>query len=61
MYKFCFQMVFLLISLYFAFEIRLGGSIAFLVYMITTFALYVPDWSFSTHDDDGRSQTFTVR
>ena len=25
---------------------RIGGFIAFLIYMITTFALYVPDWSF---------------
>ncbi|KAJ0466729.1 hypothetical protein HanIR_Chr14g0675451 [Helianthus annuus] len=38
----------------------LGGFIAFLVYMITTYALYVPDWSFTIHDDDGTSETFTV-
>ncbi|XP_022007303.1 heparan-alpha-glucosaminide N-acetyltransferase [Helianthus annuus] len=38
----------------------LGGFIAFLVYMITTYALYVPDWSFTIHDDDGKSETFTV-
>ncbi|KAK2981186.1 hypothetical protein RJ640_007120 [Escallonia rubra] len=28
----------------------LGGFVAFVVYMVTTFALYVPDWSFSVHD-----------
>ncbi|KAM0010663.1 putative heparan-alpha-glucosaminide N-acetyltransferase [Helianthus debilis subsp. tardiflorus] len=38
----------------------LGGFIAFLVYMITTYALYVPDWNFTIHDDDGTSETFTV-
>ncbi|KAF5767409.1 hypothetical protein HanRHA438_Chr14g0633911 [Helianthus annuus] len=53
-------MVFLSIPLFLAFEIRLGGFIAFLVYMITTYALYVPDWSFTIHDDDGKSETFTV-
>jgi heparan-alpha-glucosaminide N-acetyltransferase len=28
----------------------LGGFIAFAIYMITTFSLYVPDWSFFTED-----------
>ncbi|KAK9062726.1 hypothetical protein SSX86_019915 [Deinandra increscens subsp. villosa] len=37
----------------------LGGLIAFLIYMITTFALYVPNWSFTIHQDVG-SETFTV-
>ncbi|KAK3036374.1 hypothetical protein RJ639_032143, partial [Escallonia herrerae] len=30
----------------------LGGFVAFVVYMVTTFALYVPDWSFSVHHQD---------
>ncbi|KAK3043046.1 hypothetical protein RJ639_002614 [Escallonia herrerae] len=30
----------------------LGGIVAFVVYMVTTFALYVPDWSFSVHHQD---------
>ncbi|CAH1436021.1 unnamed protein product [Lactuca virosa] len=38
----------------------LGGFIAFLIYVITTYALYVPDWSFTVHDDD-KSQNFTVK
>ncbi|CAI0469228.1 unnamed protein product [Linum tenue] len=32
----------------------LGGFISFLIYMITTFALYVPDWSFVNHDEQKR-------
>ncbi|KAL8246109.1 hypothetical protein R6Q59_007325 [Mikania micrantha] len=36
-----------------------GGFIVFLIYMITTFALYVPNWSYTIHDDD-TSDTFTV-
>lgn len=30
---------------------RLGGFIAFFIYMVTTFSLYVPDWSFVYHND----------
>ncbi|MCL7027619.1 hypothetical protein MKW94_027615, partial [Papaver nudicaule] len=30
----------------------IGGFIAFIIYMITTFALYVPDWHYTNHDDD---------
>lgn len=41
---------------------RLGGYIAFVIYMVTTFSLYVPDWSFVYHNDgdvnDGKR--FTV-
>ncbi|KAL8211486.1 hypothetical protein R6Q57_005923 [Mikania cordata] len=37
----------------------LGGFIAFLIYMITTFTLYVPDWSFTIHHDH-KSESFTV-
>ncbi|PWA45906.1 hypothetical protein CTI12_AA513490 [Artemisia annua] len=37
-----------------------GGLAAFLIYMITTFSLYVPDWSFTT-DIDGVSESFTVK
>ncbi|XP_024965847.1 heparan-alpha-glucosaminide N-acetyltransferase-like [Cynara cardunculus var. scolymus] len=37
----------------------LGGFIAFLIYMITTFALYVPDWSFTIRHHD-RLESFTV-
>ncbi|KAK9048932.1 hypothetical protein SSX86_032101 [Deinandra increscens subsp. villosa] len=37
----------------------LGGFIAFLIYMITTFTLYVPNWSFTLHHDH-KSETFTV-
>ncbi|KAL4578648.1 hypothetical protein LXL04_014776 [Taraxacum kok-saghyz] len=38
----------------------LGGFIAFLIYIITTYALYVPDWSFTVQEDD-KSQSFTVK
>ncbi|TVU03615.1 hypothetical protein EJB05_50802, partial [Eragrostis curvula] len=41
----------------------LGGFIAFVIYMVTTFSLYVPDWSFVYHNDgdvnDGKQ--FTVQ
>ncbi|XP_076949252.1 uncharacterized protein LOC143621833 [Bidens hawaiensis] len=37
----------------------LGGFIAFLIYMITTFTLYVPNWSFTIHHEH-KSETFTV-
>ncbi|KAM7531695.1 hypothetical protein LguiB_035105 [Lonicera macranthoides] len=38
----------------------LGGFLAFLVYMITTYALYVPDWSFMVHHRHGPEQ-YTVK
>ncbi|GJS07654.1 casein kinase 1-like protein 3 [Tanacetum coccineum] len=38
---------------------KFGGLTAFLIYMITTFFLYVPDWNFTT-DIDGVSKSFTV-
>ncbi|XBH83579.1 hypothetical protein VPH35_071959 [Triticum aestivum] len=41
----------------------LGGFIVFVVYMVTTFSLYVPDWSYVYHSDgdvnDGKR--FTVQ
>lgn len=39
---------------------RAGGLVAFAVYMITTFSLYVPDWSFVASEDD-KSERFTVK
>ncbi|KAG2685461.1 hypothetical protein I3760_10G126800 [Carya illinoinensis] len=36
------------------------GFVAFLVYMVTTYALYVPDWSFVLHKDDG-AKRYTVK
>lgn len=41
---------------------RLGGLIAFVLYMIMTFTLYVPDWSFVFHDtgDVNDGKRFTV-
>lgn len=30
-------------------RIRIFGCVAFVVYMATTYALYVPDWSFVFH------------
>lgn len=36
--------------------LRLGGFAAFVIYMVTTFALYVPDWSFVLH---GKHKTET--
>nr|CAB3489529.1 unnamed protein product [Digitaria exilis] len=41
----------------------LGGFISFVIYLVTTFSLYVPDWSFVYHNDgdvnDGKQ--FTVQ
>ncbi|OAY63862.1 Heparan-alpha-glucosaminide N-acetyltransferase, partial [Ananas comosus] len=41
----------------------IGGFVAFVVYMVTTFSLYVPDWSYVFHSDgdvnDGKR--FTVK
>lgn len=34
---------------------RFGGLVAFLVYMVTTYTLYVPDWSY-----DGPESKVTV-
>ncbi|KAH9671182.1 DUF1624 domain-containing protein [Citrus sinensis] len=31
----------------------IGGFIAFVIYIITTYSLYVPNWSFSEHSDHG--------
>ncbi|CAL9026673.1 unnamed protein product [Prunus brigantina] len=38
----------------------IGGFLAFLIYMITTFSLYVPDWSFVV-DNDHRSKKYLVK
>lgn len=38
---------------------RLGGFVAFVVYMTTLYGLYVPDWNFLEHDGD-TSQRYTV-
>ncbi|KAL1566018.1 heparan-alpha-glucosaminide N-acetyltransferase [Salvia divinorum] len=38
-----------------------GGIVAFTVYMVTTFSLYVPDWSFVASEEDGRAETYTVK
>ncbi|KAG6386292.1 hypothetical protein SASPL_155187 [Salvia splendens] len=38
-----------------------GGIVAFTIYMITTYSLYVPDWSFVASEEDGRSETYTVK
>ncbi|CAI0469231.1 unnamed protein product [Linum tenue] len=43
-----------LMLIFSAIHCRLGGFISFLIYMITTFALYVPDWSFVNHDEQKR-------
>ncbi|KAF5803830.1 putative heparan-alpha-glucosaminide N-acetyltransferase [Helianthus annuus] len=37
----------------------LGGFLAFLIYVITTFTLYVPNWSYTIHHHH-KSETFTV-
>ncbi|PNY02784.1 heparan-alpha-glucosaminide N-acetyltransferase-like protein, partial [Trifolium pratense] len=34
-----------------------GGFVAFLIYMITTFSLYVPDWSFVVNGDEPKRYT----
>lgn len=36
------------------------GFIAFIIYMATTFALYVPDWSFTVSDDNNGPKLYTV-
>ncbi|XP_044506060.1 heparan-alpha-glucosaminide N-acetyltransferase-like [Mangifera indica] len=38
----------------------LGGFVAFLVYMITTYSLYVPDWSFVVRSDH-EAKRYTVK
>ncbi|KAH7512013.1 hypothetical protein FEM48_Zijuj12G0045400 [Ziziphus jujuba var. spinosa] len=38
----------------------IGGFIAFLIYMITTFSLYVPDWSFVIYHKD-KPERLTVK
>lgn len=39
----------------------LVGFVAFVIYMITTFTLYVPDWSFVALDQNGDKQKYTVK
>ncbi|CAJ1891944.1 unnamed protein product [Sphenostylis stenocarpa] len=38
----------------------LGGFVAFLIYMITTFTLYVPDWSFVDRVNGDEPKRYTV-
>ncbi|KAJ9695334.1 hypothetical protein PVL29_010692 [Vitis rotundifolia] len=38
----------------------IGGFVAFLIYMITTYALYVPDWSFAI-DQDHEAKRYIVK
>jgi heparan-alpha-glucosaminide N-acetyltransferase len=40
-------------------QFRIAGFISFVIYMVTTFALYVPDWSF-TVDQDHERRRYTV-
>ncbi|KAI3447549.1 hypothetical protein Pfo_004214 [Paulownia fortunei] len=37
-----------------------GGFVAFVIYMVTTFSLFVPDWSFMVYQDD-RAERYTVK
>ncbi|XP_019167790.1 PREDICTED: heparan-alpha-glucosaminide N-acetyltransferase-like [Ipomoea nil] len=39
----------------------LGGFIAFVIYMVTTYSVFVPDWSFVVVDQEGKRQQFTVK
>ncbi|KAL0409976.1 UNVERIFIED_CONTAM: Heparan-alpha-glucosaminide N-acetyltransferase [Sesamum latifolium] len=38
----------------------IGGFAAFVIYMVTTFSLYVPDWSFVVYDDH-KHDRYTVK
>ncbi|KAK6244664.1 hypothetical protein QUC31_011073 [Theobroma cacao] len=38
----------------------IGGFVAFVIYMITTYSLYVPDWSFVVDNDDEATR-YTVK
>ncbi|KAK3406277.1 hypothetical protein EUGRSUZ_K02443 [Eucalyptus grandis] len=38
----------------------IGGFVAFVIYMVTTYALYVPDWSFVVHGQD-EPERYTVK
>ncbi|KAK4419256.1 Heparan-alpha-glucosaminide N-acetyltransferase [Sesamum alatum] len=38
----------------------IGGFAALLIYMVTTFSLYVPDWSFMVYDDH-KHERYTVK
>ncbi|KAF5176222.1 Heparan-alpha-glucosaminide n-acetyltransferase [Thalictrum thalictroides] len=39
----------------------LGGFVVFLIYMITTFSLYVPDWSFEFEEPNHGTKRYTVK
>ncbi|KAK7826944.1 heparan-alpha-glucosaminide n-acetyltransferase [Quercus suber] len=39
----------------------IGGFVAFLIYIITTYALYIPDWSFVLQNPDGTAKRYTVQ
>ncbi|KAK6152360.1 hypothetical protein DH2020_014995 [Rehmannia glutinosa] len=38
----------------------IGGFVAFVIYMVTTFSLFVPDWSFTVRQDD-TAERYTVK
>ncbi|PIN10307.1 heparan-alpha-glucosaminide N-acetyltransferase [Handroanthus impetiginosus] len=38
----------------------IGGFVAFVIYMVTTFSLYVPDWSFVVHHHE-KTERYTVK
>ncbi|KAL0316199.1 UNVERIFIED_CONTAM: hypothetical protein Sradi_5498100 [Sesamum radiatum] len=37
----------------------IGGFVAFVIYMVTTFSLFVPDWSFVLNEDD-KAERYTA-
>ncbi|XP_038698069.1 heparan-alpha-glucosaminide N-acetyltransferase-like [Tripterygium wilfordii] len=49
------------LSIYTAYKWQwIGGLVAFVVYMITTYSLYVPDWSFVAYSHD-EAKRYTVK
>lgn len=57
-----FSLIFLAINIFSLLTVvsRIGGFAAFVIYMITIFSLYVPDWSFVAYDDNNKPQRYTV-
>ncbi|CAA0841731.1 Protein of unknown function (DUF1624, partial [Striga hermonthica] len=46
-------------SIFFAYKWQwMGGFVTFMIYMVTTFSLYVPDWSFVVYHDQ-KPEKFT--
>jgi len=39
---------------------RFGGFVAFVIYMVTTLSLYVPDWSFVDYNSQ-EAKRYTVQ